>query len=284
MKIAFCSCSKHHREPDGHGWSSILAENPDLLLLLGDLVYAPSWKWKWRKAKRQKALAKLEARYRGQFGREDFRELIQRTPYAATWDDHDFAWNNVCGSRVAPTIRSGTLELFNRFHSERIQPVANRVRQSFVPEADASVRVILLDVRSYREKPKKKRSMLGKEQLAWLKTELEKPEEIAVVAAGSCLTAGGSRWAKFRREYDEVIGWFSARRRVLFLGGDVHENGFVPGDGYHELISSGVGRHALGNFGVVDIGSSEIDVRLTGRRERDRLRRTIDRSTWTVSG
>ena len=284
MKIAFCSCSKHHREPNGHGWGSVLAEEPDLLLLLGDLVYAPSWKWKWRKSKRKKALAKLEKRYRMQFEREDFKELIARFPYAAAWDDHDFAWNNVCGANVAPALQSGTLELFNRFHAGRIQPVQGRVRQSFVTEADPSVRIILLDVRSHREKPGKRRSMLGREQLDWLEAELQRPEEIAVVASGSCLTKGGSRWKKFREEYERVIQWFSTRRKVLFLGGDIHENEFVESDGYHEIISSGIGRHEFGNYGVVDIHSNDISVRLSGRLGRDNLSRTIDRGTWSVSG
>ncbi len=284
MKIAFCSCSKHHKEPKGHGWSAIFDEKPNLLLFLGDLAYAPSWKWRWRKSKYKKRLAKLEQRYQMQFEREDFAKLIEQVPYGAVWDDHDFAWNNACGLKMKPAIKSGTLALFNRFHAGRIQPVPNRVHQSFVFDAEPSVRFILLDGRTYRDKPKKKRSMIGSEQLEWLKAELEEPEEIAVVVSGSCLTRGGSKWRKHKHEYDDVIEKFRGRRKVLFLGGDIHENDFVTkNDGYHEIISSGVGRHEFGNYGIVDIGSNEIFVRLGGRLDRDKMTRTIDRETWIAS-
>ncbi len=279
MRIAFCSCSKTHKEPENHAWSEIAQREPDLLLLLGDLVYAPNRKWQWRESRRARMFARFRERYREHFAREDFRELLGKVKHAAIWDDHDFAWNDCRGAKMPAEIKAHSRALFDEFLSDRIGQRPERIYHSFELEDD-SAKVILLDSRSFRTRAKKKGTILGERQLEWLLAELDHPAEITIVANGSCLTRGLSGWDRFDREFDVVTKAFAERGKVLYLGGDIHKNAFEPGKGYHEAISSGVGRKERGNFGLVDIDEKVVTVQFFGRRKRDRGTHRIERKTW----
>jgi hypothetical protein len=89
-----------------------------------------------------------------------------------------------------------------------------------------------------------------------------------------------SGWDRFDREFEQVTRAFAERGKILYLGGDIHKNTFESGEGFHEAISSGVGRKDRGNFGLVGIGAAGGTVQLLGRRERDRGTHRIDRKTW----
>ncbi|MFT5288634.1 MAG: alkaline phosphatase D [Planctomycetota bacterium] len=279
MRIAFCACSKTHKEPEHHAWSDISRQEPDLLLLLGDLVYAPNRKWQWRESRRARMFARFRERYREHFARADFRELLDKVKHAAIWDDHDFAWNDCCGAKMPADIKANARALLDEFLGDRIGRTPERIYHSFELESD-SVKVIMLDCRSFRTRAKKKGTMLGKQQLEWLLQELDHQSEITIVANGSCLTRGLSGWDRFDREFAQVTRAFAERGKILYLGGDIHKNTFESGEGFHEAISSGVGRKDRGNFGLVDIDAKVLTVQFIGRRERDRSTHRIDRKTW----
>lgn len=114
MKIAFTACMDAERVRDQPVWDRIRAEQPDVLMLLGDQVYMD---WGdlgasgWRTAIRREPARGLEAfavelhrRYALQWEVAPFRTLV--TGFAGradpsrllvTWDDHDYAWNNSLG-------------------------------------------------------------------------------------------------------------------------------------------------------------------------------------------
>ncbi len=109
MKIAFTSCANLQDFPSQPGWTRIKKLEPDVLLLLGDQIYmdfgipglggdlyAP------RKFSLSEFAFRMYDRYRRQFAETNFQDLLRSRPnmqIAATWDDHDFAWNNACGGR-----------------------------------------------------------------------------------------------------------------------------------------------------------------------------------------
>ena len=67
-KIAIASCCKIQIQPVQPAWSRIKAENPDLLLLLGDNVYMKQTDGKKAKRKALKAGMVCEISYAGNGG------------------------------------------------------------------------------------------------------------------------------------------------------------------------------------------------------------------------
>jgi alkaline phosphatase D len=127
-------------------WTKIAAENPDVLMLLGDQIYMD---WGdlggsgWRKiigkdeAKGLLAFAtEMHRRYALQWGVTEFRDLIcgfthrnDTSRFLMTWDDHDFAWNNAViddGSShndvkkhgVPPKVKAISYALFKQFERQ----------------------------------------------------------------------------------------------------------------------------------------------------------------------
>ena len=271
MKIAFGSCTKIQNQSVQPVWRRILEEQPDHLLLLGDNVYAPSL------TGNQKKLAK---RYKQQFVQADFRNLVQRIPYNAIWDDHDFGKNNSKGAHVKEAFRLRSRELFHQWMN--CSTNLPHVYHSFTK---GEVKFILLDVRFYRQKAHvgPRATVLGAEQEEWLVRELDHPKRYTIVCSGSCLTEGNEKLENYEEFYPRLLALLSARGRTLFLAGDVHENKFVEHDGFFEIISSGAGRDNYNNYGLLTLDAKHLTVELRGeRRQRDNIRRTIDLETWSI--
>lgn len=89
MKITFASCAKIQDRPEQPAWKDIENAKPDHLLLLGDNIYAPFSGWHHQEMKK---------RYDEQFSEANFKSLIDKIPYNAIWDDHDFGPNNANGA------------------------------------------------------------------------------------------------------------------------------------------------------------------------------------------
>jgi alkaline phosphatase D len=272
VKIAFASCTKIQNQPVQPVWRRILDKQPDHLLLLGDNVYAPGVSG---------SLKKLEKRYRQQFVEANFRELIDRVPFNAIWDDHDFAWNDAKGAHISSTkYKEKSRALFHEF----MNCSTNRPHVYHAFEK-GDVKFIMLDVRYYREKNHIRRNatVLGDEQAAWLEAELKHKKRYTVVCSGSCLTEGTEKLEHYDEFYPHLCALLKKSPRTLFLCGDVHENAFKAHDGFYEVISSGAGRDNLNNYGLIDFGTDNVTITLIGeKRQRDNLTRTIRSKDWSV--
>ena len=240
MKIAFTSCSKIQNQKVQPAWEKIEDENPDHLLMLGDNVYSPWWRW---------SHSKLKKRYQKQFKEQNFKSLIQKVPFNAIWDDHDFGPNDVKGAHVSDKKKKKSRELFHRFMN--CSTNLPHVYHSFEKE---DIKIIMLDVRYYREKPhlKKDATVLGVEQERWLARELDHDRTYTIVCSGSCLTNGTEKLEKYDEFYPKLCNLLKQKGRTLFLSGDIHENEFTDHDGFFEITSSGVGRDGLNKRGVVN--------------------------------
>ncbi len=95
-RIAIASCCKIQNVGDQPVWSEIEEHDPDLLLLLGDNVYMPNSRWDH---------GFMEQRYKEQFAEPHFASLIQKVPFLATWDDHDFGINDSRGAYISDSYR-----------------------------------------------------------------------------------------------------------------------------------------------------------------------------------
>jgi alkaline phosphatase D len=110
MKIAFTSFFDVLDDPVQEVWDRISGHEPDVLLLLGDTIYMDFGLFFFsdhplgrpRRWDNDKFAEEMYTRYQKQSQVESFRRLVARIPHlGAIWDDHDFAWNDVCGLKSA---------------------------------------------------------------------------------------------------------------------------------------------------------------------------------------
>jgi hypothetical protein len=292
MRIAFASCFDALADGRQEVWGKVRAEKPDLLVLLGDSIYMDFFPTlgRPRKWSDEKFAAEMHKRYKAQWAVPPFRELLAVVPeVCAIWDDHDFAWNNsrgagVSGKDLVPKERRLVSRgLYQQFLAAlRTRPLLQTYPD--MPALDVlkaqpdmgiqesrdfgDVRVVMLDGRTFREKPRddRKASLLGDAQRAWLSSQILNWPGVCVVCSGSTLYGGGESWSNYLdfSWLDNLVGG-----KFVVLSGDIHENVFRRHKGARgivEVTSSGAARPGLGgdegNFGTLDINGAVIDVRL----------------------
>lgn len=304
MRIAFASCFDALSDGQQKVWGKVLAEKPDLLILLGDTIYMDFFPalGRPRKWSDEKFAAEMHRRYRAQWGVASFRSLLAEVPeVCAIWDDHDFAWNNsrgagVSGKDFVPRERRLiSRALYRQFlgalRTRPVIPAYPALPPLDVLKAEADigiqesrdfgdVRVIMLDGRTFREKPGDgKTSLLGEAQRSWLSAQIANWPGLCVVCSGSTLYGSKESWDNYL-DYAWLDGL--AVGKFVVLSGDVHENVFRRHKGARgivEVTSSGAARPGLGgdegNFGTLDIAGPVIDVRLFDDEGLDREKRVI---------
>ncbi|GMV44529.1 MAG: hypothetical protein AMXMBFR64_62450 [Myxococcales bacterium] len=210
VRIAFGSCTNAEYRPEAPIFSQVHAVIPDLFLMLGDNHYADST-----------VTARLETFLR--HSREDphFADLVAATPTIATWDDHDYAGNDLYGEVPG---RDETLEVFTRYWANGSYG-SDGAKGVWSVQSWGDVDVFMLDTRSHRSDAA--RTMLGKAQRAWLKEELlSSRATFKVLASSSQWTFGGSpdSWGSFPEEREALLDFVMERQipGVVLISGDVH--------------------------------------------------------------
>ena len=82
FSIAFGSCSSE--ENDLPIFNNIVKHQPDLFIFLGDNIYGDT-----------KNIDTLKNKYHKLYKKLSFQNLIKNIPVIATWDDHDYGWNDI---------------------------------------------------------------------------------------------------------------------------------------------------------------------------------------------
>lgn len=289
MKIAFASCIDAIDDPVQPVWGKIKEQQPDVVLLLGDLMYMDyglailgsrrplGWP---RKVANDVFAATMYARYVAQWSVQSFRDLLASGPaLGMIWDDHDFAWNDTRGlgiekhyavNREKRLIAQG---LFRQFqgacqNADRatypalpsLGDLLGAKEQGIQSSFDrGDVRFVMLDGRSYREDPNlaPDADLHGYAQREWLREQIVDWDGLVVIGSGSVLTGSGESWGEYR-DYRWLLD--TAKKRVVVLSGDIHKN-VLPtrhSGSVYEVTSSGAARPGLGgargNFGVLEVG------------------------------
>ncbi|MCB0057151.1 MAG: alkaline phosphatase family protein [Caldilineaceae bacterium] len=241
--IAFGSCANQNRPQPI--WEAVLANDPDLFVFLGDNVYADT-----------DDMDVLRAAYARLAAQPGFHQLRSRVPVVATWDDHDYGFNDIGAEHVA---KQGSKEVFLDFFGE---PVASERRTraggiytSYVlGPPGRRVQVILLDTRwdrspltrvSDAEYDARRREnvgpytstsdpdarLLGEDQWQWLAAQLQQPAEVRIIATSIPFAQEGTGWeiwANFLAERRRLLDLIAAGETagVLFITGDTHRAQF----------------------------------------------------------
>ena len=318
MRIAFASCMFSVLYPDQPVWGWIAAQHPDSLVLLGDSTYFdinaqphPRDMDDWGFAQH------VHQRYAGLIAQPQFAALVGAMPPGtvhAIWDDHDFLWDSSTGGdRDMQVVHGGKIRLATAF----LEAFRAALSQQFAPGAfppsagDAAfwnmnqpplsapslqlapdLWLHLSDGRTHRTRTflvaEAKRTIFGDTQkAAFAQVITNAPQAVHLWATGSTI-AGYQR-------YTNDLAWLmglASQQRILVLSGDIHRNAldaFTNGPNrfpLHEATCSGAAlRDAVvagalrRNFGIVDIGPQQVDIRLF-KRNRLELSRTIFRQPW----
>ena len=229
-KIVFGSCVK--QDLPTPIFYTMAGEFPDLILFLGDNIYADT-----------EDMTEMRAKYDRLAANTDFRRLRSEFPIMATWDDHDFGVND--GGADFPQREASEKEFMRFWDVPTQSPVRNRPgvydAKIFGPEGQR-VQVIMLDTRYFRSplKTGKKRvggpyvadyspgkTMLGEAQWTWLKQEFEKPAEVRLIGTSIQLVpeaSGQEAWGNLPNEREKLIRLVKETkvRGVVLLSGDRH--------------------------------------------------------------
>ncbi|HET9431229.1 MAG TPA: alkaline phosphatase D family protein, partial [Chitinophagaceae bacterium] len=237
-KIAFGSCAEETaRQPI---LDLVVQHRPDLFVYLGDNIYGDT-----------KDMNILRAKYDSLAAKPEFQRLRQNTRVLATWDDHDYGWNDA--GKHYP-FKEESKKIFLDFFRE---PAGSDRRKhegiytSYIFEGKGKrVQLILLDNRSFRSDLRLYRGelshdpkyfypldyyphqiedsvLLGEQQWKWLEEELKKPADIRLIGSGSQFSIefnGYEAWANFPHEQKRFLNLIKKTRAngVIFITGDVH--------------------------------------------------------------
>lgn len=311
-KIAFTSCIRYEAFQSQPQWKEIEDNNPDFLFLLGDQIYM-DYGWKlFNKEGNGKPKGYtpseferiMESKYRQQWSEPHFKSLLnkmrERQGFHGIWDDHDFAWNNACGKDASDEIKQISRRLFHDW----MQCSNNRPEVYYTIDIPLA-RVIFLDNRYYATKPNAENAtLLGAAQFEFLRSKLEHDLPYTIICSGLTLTQGTKMpftqgtpadWKRFKADYSRFCELISSSKKVLFLGGDIHKNKFLPPSSErpcYEIISSGLAVNYFGlpfgfddkhNWGLVEYDDTEVIITLIGKNILGKSRRSeyrIDSNSW----
>jgi len=229
-KIVFGSCIQ--QDLPTPIFYTMAGEFPDLILFLGDNIYADT-----------EDMTEMRAKYERLNHNPDFGKLRSRFPMMATWDDHDFGVND--GGADYPQ-RAASEQEFLRFWKVPLDsPVRNRPgvydANIFGPEGKR-VQVILLDTRYFRSSLRRgerriggpyvpdndpTKTMLGETQWQWLEQQLKKPAELRLIGTSIQFVPearGQEAWGNLPSERQRLIRLIRETNAggVVLLSGDRH--------------------------------------------------------------
>jgi alkaline phosphatase D len=223
FRVAVAACLRY--SPGGAALANIVAEDPDLMVWLGDNIYADT-----------EDMAEMRAIYAKLGANPRFRALAAATEMMAVWDDHDMGWNNA--NSTWPHRDAAKAE-FLRFwgatqDDARWDQPGVYLAQTF-GTGDRTVQVILLDVR-YNLDPwdyageDPSRRILGEEQWAWLQERLAEPATVRIIGSGIQVvqdydvSEAWEGWGDSPLERERLFRLIRELRipGVIFVSGDMH--------------------------------------------------------------
>ena len=259
--IAFGSCAKQDQPQPI--WFSVVKQQPELFIMLGDNIYGDT-----------EDMSVLAAKYGQLNAQPGFMTLRKNTPIYGVWDDHDYGVND--GGKEYP-MRDESQQVFNDFF--RIPEGANTRRRpgtydSFIfGPTGKRIQLILLDTRYFRDAlvpipddqkdtltgryiptDDQNTTVLGDEQWAWLDEQLQMQAELRIIASSIQFIPsehGWEMWANFPHE----------RKRMLDLLAE-HDHCpsiFISGDRHLAEISKQTIRAKNGDYPVYDITASSFN-------------------------
>ncbi|MDC0673713.1 alkaline phosphatase D family protein [Nannocystis radixulma] len=198
-------------------FGALKRERPDVFLMLGDTMYADI-----PKKKKAKDLKGYRGRHRLVRRDEALQNFLASTATAAVWDDHEIANNAHARTDNIDVARQAFRE---QWPLRSADPEDVGLYRSFRPAPQ--VEVFMLDLRSFRDAPKSRSTMLGEAQKEWLITGLKSSTaktKLVVSSVPMFAPFGEDSWNGFPDERDELRTVLASEPpgSVIVLSGDYH--------------------------------------------------------------
>lgn len=262
-RIAFGSCI--HQNKDQDIWTAIKAQNPQLFLFMGDNIYGDT-----------KDMDVLRGKWEQLRNQPGFQALKANCSILATWDDHDYGWNDA-GAEYEMKVPSQQLFL-EAMEVPKDRDPWNRpgIYDAYeFGEASKRLQIIFLDTRYFRGPlvKLKRRSregpydinsdtsvtMLGGQQWTWLRNQLLRPADVRIIVSSIQVLPVDHRWERWQNlphEREKLLKLIEETQAgsVIFLSGDRHmaemmelplDDPLSPSSPVFEVTSSGM-NHAHG--------------------------------------
>ena len=220
-RIVFGPCYKDYANNGLTIFDSIAKEQADVFLMTGDNCYFPN------NSQNEADDMLIHLRHRNN---DALRKLIPNISVLGIWDDHDFGPNDSDSSYGG---RNDSLSAFKHVWAQRKYGLPEAgIPGIFSSARYGPVEIFLLDGRYNRVK---KHHILGKNQLNWLKNQLQNSTApVKLILSGSVVlpefvkTIEGGSWEGWRRdapgELDVLLSHIEEHdiRGVIFTSGDLH--------------------------------------------------------------
>jgi len=235
-RINFGSCC--HQDKPQPIWASILKQDPQLFLFLGDNIYADTHD--------MNVMRKKYARQT-----DNFSKIRNHCDVLAIWDDHDFGANDVGADYPQ---KKESRDLFLQFWGDAPNNSRNRssdgiYHASCYGPLHRRVQIIMPDLRFHRQAAEKvdfwenasrlvrnmgpyavldeQRSQLSPQQWQWLEQQLLQPAKIRIIASSLQFLAdytGWEAWAQYPGDRKRMIDLIekTGAEGVIFVSGDTH--------------------------------------------------------------
>ena len=247
QRIIFCSCSC--QSEDLSYWDTLVAQQADLVLLLGDNVYGGE------------NIKDLKAAYKVLGSHFSFQRACQSVPLLATLDDNDYGnGGDACAKNLnKDKAKQLFLDFFGVSRSDERWRHNRGVYTSKRWQDD--LEIIMLDLR-YNKSPfldtddpgapgkqchitdynDKGKTMLGDEQWEWLKRKLEEPCSLRLLVSPLQVLAQGHGfecWKMLPYERERLISMLKdSKGTTIILSGDRHASAFYQVHNLVEVTSS----------------------------------------------
>ena len=236
--IAFGSCGQETKPQPI--LQKIADKKPDFFIYLGDNIYGDTYD-----------MAELKAKYQKLADKPEYQALQKSTTVLATWDDHDYGWNDI--GRHYPNKEASKKIFLDFFNEPKNSERRNRpgIYDSKIYEIGTKrLQIILLDTRTFRDNLRTYRgelhmkskyfypldyfphehedsTLLGRDQWLWLEKQLKLPADLRIVCSSTQFSIeynGYEAWANFPNEQKKMVNLINKTRAngIIFLSGDVH--------------------------------------------------------------
>jgi alkaline phosphatase D len=290
MKIVAASCINIRDVNPQPAWKEIRAEQPDVVLLMGDNVYLQND----HHSRPDELAADLSARYAEQFAEPGFAGLMadlrmRGGQLIAIYDDHDFIGNNrYAGESDAALGQAARAEFIKAFSPVMTGLDVYRVHHF------GDVDLIILDERFYRASPTTsgadRDAILGEVQWQWFeKIVTSSQAKYLVIASSTTLHAFGDQsWEQYPAAFKRMVSLLRDRAGALVVSGDVHRNAAYDESGVIEIVTSGLAQRSIAfgtirkNYGVLAFDETALHVDLRSLKIGSRFDFTIPLSNWCL--
>jgi alkaline phosphatase D len=279
--IAFGSCNL--QKFSQKYWRTISSLNPDIWIWLGDIIYADGF----TTGMRERAYSEVKKA-------PGYQTLSSHARILGTWDDHDFGYNNSgAGYRGKEESQRVLLDFLDEPESSPRRKQAGVYSAYRFQSQGRTLKILMLDLRYFREPEGPGADLLGPEQWRWLESELaQDPAELTLIGSSSQVLAWGGgteeSWVRYPSARARLLDLL---RRTpgqhLILSGDRHfleisKMALDESRTLYDFTSSGlthahlplwrrkrsnplrVGRpYGRRNFGVVHLDWNEVPVRVS---------------------